>query len=434
VLYAYALVAAAAALIIWRMLLPADLRLNRRYLARFLRDSAGKGPSKLRLAKIPLWLSGADNEEFVCYHVEAEFHDGSRQQATVQILYPLESLQREREQQQKPHMAEDFNAMQNPTRLGGPSTPQDDAARFKEDPLRELTAERKLIAQKTEQFDREIEQLRLLQSCGDFFPRLIAYDRTRHIAVLTAVGSKRLDTTLHACPRDSRLPLLQDALVRLAVFHASCGNLALSLPDPSSHAAPAIRSQIAGTLAFLVSAGEMPKDGELTPLLDATAPIWSAGANYTGVRLADASPRALYVHNGTVSPLNYGQLKLGITLLDVVELLCDPAVPLTPEEEIALFKHYLRARFPAEDADKRAFLELLRLGVYYRLTLARHLAEYAALLERAPRDRRGSVAMPYWDDKVRERNLAALRFYLAQDTELATLSQALPRLTSQVQC
>ncbi len=86
----------------------------------------------------------------------------------------------------------------------------------------------------------------------------------------------------------------------------------------------------------------------------------------TGVRLADASPRALYVYNGVVRPLNYGQLKQDIVLLDVIELVCDPAVQLTPEEEFDLLKYYIRARFPAEDDQSAVLAELLRLAVHYR--------------------------------------------------------------------
>ncbi len=133
------------------------------------------------------------------------------------------------------------------------------------------------------------------------------------------MGGKRLDTVLHESPPDVRLQLLQDVLVRLAVFHASSGSLSLDLPSKG-----------------------------------------------TGVRLADASPRALYVYNGVVRPLNYGQLKQDIVLLDVIELVCDPAVQLTPEEEFDLLKYYIRARFPAEDDQSAVLAELLRLAVHYR--------------------------------------------------------------------
>ncbi|MBT9176747.1 MAG: hypothetical protein DDT20_01069 [Firmicutes bacterium] len=420
--YLYVLAAAAVALVVWRMRAPADLRINRRYLARFMTDSTGRGPRKVELVRIPVWLKPSELEEHAYFHVEADFTDGSTQQVTVQILYPLESLQREREQQQKPLMAEDFNVMQNPARLGGHS--QDDAAKFKEDPLRELTAERKLIEQKTAQFDREVEQLRCLNSCGNLFPRLIAYDRAQHIAILTPVGGKRLDTALHESPPDARLQLLQDVLVRLAVFHASSGSLPLDLPSKGNHTEQVIRAQLANALPSLVSASVLAEQADVSELLVATAPIWSAGANFSGIRLADPSPRALYVYNGVVRPLNYGQLRRDITLLDAIELLCDPAVPLTPEEEFDLFKHYLSARFPAEDDQSAVLVELLRLAVYYRLVLAQHLAEYFAVLERS-HDKRGSLSIPYWNNDARRRNLAALHFYLAHDSDLVRLKQAL---------
>jgi len=482
VLYLYALAAAAAsvAFVVWRMRAPADLRLNRRYLGRYLKDSDGRGPSQVKLTRVPAWLPAAELDELVYYHVQAQFADGSQQEATVQVLYPLESLQREREQKQKPSMAEDFNPLQNPAGLGGQRTPADEANKFKEDPLSELSEERRLIEQKTAQFDREVAELRRINSQSDLFPHLIAYDRAKHIAVLGSVGVRRLDMGMNEGKREECKQLLPSFLARLAAFHALGDELALNLPDKGAHSEQIIRGQITEALRALSLGGVLATTPPLAEVIAATSPIWTAGAAYLGPRLPDASPRGLFVHGGQARPLNYGRLRRDITLLDVIELLCDPAMPLSPEEELSLIKHYLAARFPgaalqdvarqdagdgmcqdtmdavgqdtmdavgqdtmdavgqdtmaamrqdAVDAVRQdaVLLETLRLAIYYRLVLAKHLAEYFSVLKRSPHEKHASLSIPYWTDEAESRNFAALRFYLSQDSNLTSLLQALPR-------
>jgi hypothetical protein len=416
-------------------------------------------------------LPAAELDELVYYHVQAQFADGSRQEATVQVVYPLESLQREREQKQKPNMAEDFNPLQNPVALSGQRTALDEAGKFKEDPLRELTEERKLIEQKTAQFDREVALLGRINSRSDLFPRLIAYDRAKHIAVLGSVGVRRLDVDINEGKREECKQLLPSFLASLAAFHALGDELALNLPDKGAHGEQVIRGQITEALRALSLGGVLAATPPLAEVIAATSPIWTAGAAYLGPRLPDASPRGLFVHEGQVRPLNYGGIRRDITLLDVIELLCDPAMPLSPAEEISLIKHYLAARFPGaalqdvarQDAmatvgrdagarvrrDKRGvsgqeavgaacqdtlrdavrqdavLLEMLHLAIYYRLVLAKHLAEYFSVLKRSLREKRASLSIPYWTDEAESRNFAALRFYLSQDSNLTILLQAL---------
>lgn len=96
--------------IVWRVLAPGDVRLNRVYLRRHLKDSKGNGPKGLTVKRIPLVVPAGQPEEKVCYHVDATFADGSRQQLTAQVFYPLEALQLERDKQQKPLVTDDLSS------------------------------------------------------------------------------------------------------------------------------------------------------------------------------------------------------------------------------------------------------------------------------------------------------------------------------------
>jgi hypothetical protein len=230
--------------------------------------------------------------------------------------------------------------------------------------------------------------------------------------------------------REECKQLLPSFLASLAAFHALGDELALNLPDKGAHSEQIIRGQITEALRALSLGGVLATTPPLAEVIAATSPIWTAGAAYLGPRLSDASPRGLFVHGGAVRPLNYGKLRRDITLLDVIELLCDPAMSLSPEEELSLIKHYLAARFPGaalQDVARQdaVLLETLRLAIYYRLVLAKHLAEYFSVLKRSPREKRASLSIPYWTDEAESRNFAALRFYLSQDSNLTSLLQAL---------
>ena len=96
-------------LIAWRVISPGDVRLNRVYLRRYIKDSKGNGPKRLSVKRIPAVIPAGQPEERVCYHIEALFADGSQQQLTAQVFYPLEAMQMERDKQQKPLVTDDLN-------------------------------------------------------------------------------------------------------------------------------------------------------------------------------------------------------------------------------------------------------------------------------------------------------------------------------------
>lgn len=427
--FLYAFAAVAIALVVWRVVTPADARLNRRYISRFLKDRNGEGPKRLRVERIPMLTPAGKPEERVFFHVEAQFPDGTIEQVTAQVFYPLEALQMERDKKKKALATDDYNMMQNPASLGGQQTPQEEAERFKEDPLKELTEEHKTVERKTAQLDAEVEQLKLINRCTTLFPQLIAYDRSQHITLMGPVGVTRLDTMLQKGKVPERLALLKTLLSSMVEFHNAGEGLAARLLPAMSHNENLIKGQIAGSFEGYVLAGVSLTETDIMSAVDATSLIWSAGNALYGPKLADGSPRAFCVLDGKVRPVDFSKVRRDITLLDVVEILCDPATGLTPEQELELMKYYVETRFASGEASAGHLRDIIHLAIYYRMVLAGYLVKHFIALGKSSGEQRMALEIPYWNQGAIDRNVDALKYYLEHAPELAELRTLLvPKL------
>jgi len=413
---------------VWRVLSPGDVRLNRVYLSRYLKDGDGNGPRKLSVKRIPVVIPAGQPEEKVCYHVEASFADGSHQQLTAQVFYPLEALQMERDKQRKPLVTDDLNPTSQLS--GSPSTPHsDEIDKLKEDPLKEINEEYRIVEQKTGLLQAEIEQLRLLNQYTDFFPKFINHDVKKHITLMGAVGATRLDDLLNQKNVQEGTILLRGVVENLARFHKEGQIIADNLLPGMSHNEELIRSQISGALQGFVLAGVDLSEVDIHEAIDAARVLIDISTAEVGPKLMDASPRAFFSHLGVVRPLDFGRVRSDISAIDVVELLCDPSTGISPEAEMQLYEHYSNTRFEGVEEQALQLQILLRLGIYYRMVLSGFLVMHLMSLAKPESRQRPALEIKYWTPAALPRAVESLKFFLAQDPELARLHALLaPKL------
>ncbi|HBK86030.1 MAG TPA: hypothetical protein DDZ53_08395, partial [Firmicutes bacterium] len=209
----YLILVVTICLLAWRINNPGDLRLNRRYLARYLKDAQGNGPVKVSTRKLVVDRPSGAPEERSFYNIEAEFVDTSRRSIMAQVVYPLEELHREREKKNLPG-AQETDMMQGLTNMQGSS---DVGARLKEDPFKDLAVEEKVTAAKVAMVKAEVDQLRLLSTRCELFPRLIAHDEQRLITITDSVGKQRLDDVWQELDAVAKQSLLEQLVQDLAV-------------------------------------------------------------------------------------------------------------------------------------------------------------------------------------------------------------------------
>lgn len=423
----YIFIALFAALIAWRVLTPADLRLNRVYLKKYLHDAKGNAPRSIRVKRIPTVIPAGQPEEKLCYHIDALFADGSSQQIAAQIFYPLEALQMERDKAKKPMETDDFSPTGS-LDYAPKAQSAEDIERLKEDPLKDILAEHRAADEKIARLRAEVEQLRILNTYSDFFPQLIAHDDKKNITIMDPVGAERLDDVLQTLDSSQRVSVLQSAIESLAKFHDSSSDLARQLLPGMMHNEELVRSQINGAFEGFVLAGVPLTEVEIQEILDAARGLVELGNLEVGPKLFDGSPRALFVHGSTIRPVDFGRVRKDISLIDVVELLCDPSTHLSPEQELSLFEQYAQNR--QFFGDQTLLLSaLLKLSVFYRLVLAGFLVKHQAALKQASKEQASSMVIKYWDESALPWTVDNLRFFLARDVELAQLNVLLePKL------
>lgn len=400
-------------LLAWRINHPGDLRLNRRYLARYLKDTQGRGPVRLQITKLPVDRPAGAPEERAYYDIKAEFADASKRSVLAQIVYPLEELHKEREQRNLPG-SEDGNMMQGLTEMQSGS---DVSAKLKEDPFKDLAAEEKATAAKVAMVNMEIDHLRMVSINCTLFPRLIAHDEQRLITITEPVGKQRLDDVWQQLDTAARQGLLAQLLQDIAVLHSHSADLAAILLPGPSHSERAMREALYSSLE---NGLEMPT-ASIQQAQSAAGPLYATAQLEKGARLANASPRGFFMKDGRARSINWAGLRRDVSALDVIELVCDPALGLSADQEVDCFSAYLDKLPDNPDADKEklTLVDLRRLAIYFQLVLLGHLA----LFQRGPNaaSSKSPLDIKHWPATSLSQVASKLLVHLQADDELRTL-------------
>lgn len=414
----YVILVVAIVLLAWRINHPGDLRLNRRYLARYLKDAQGRGPVRLQTSKLAVDRPAGMSEERAYYNIAAEFADASRRSVLVQVVYPLEELHKEREQRNLPG-SQDGGMMQGATEL---QSDADVGAKLKEDPFKDLAAEERVIAAKVAMVNAEVDHLRLLSIQGGIFPRLIAHDEQRLITITEPVGKQRLDDVWQELDTAARQTLLEQLLQDVATLHSHhSGDLAATLPPGPTHTERSIRESLYASL----ETGLAMATASIQQVLNAAEPLTNTAQLERGLRLTNASPRGFFVQSERVRSLNWAGLRRDVPALDVVELVCDPALGLSAEQEDYFFAVYLEKLPQTNDAAPVAptLQEVRRLAIYFQLVLAGHLA----IFQRGPNaaSSKSPLDIKHWPATSLSQIATKLLVHLQTDAELCALYEAL---------
>jgi aminoglycoside/choline kinase family phosphotransferase len=355
-------------------------------------------------------------EERVYYNIEAQFSDGSKKLVLAQIVYPLEALQRERERKSRPGADPSMmEPMSNPMSMQG----GDYAERLKEDPFKDLTKEEQVVAAKTAAINQEVENLRKLNRLGVIFPRLIGHDPKKLITLTEGVGTRRLDDELHGIDQVGRRELLAKVVEDLAVFHDKGKDLASTFPPGAGHTEKKIREGLQNSLANWELIGAPITQEQFLEVLDAARPLLETTQAETGLRLVDSSPRGFYMHGNKPGRIAWEGVREDVSAFDVIELVCDPAVALSVDDELSLFNLYLQKR-ELDEAEKDALArDMLRLAIYYRLVLLGYLAQYRA----AKMDKQGGIK--YWGSEALPTTVRNLRAEMEREPEMTRLLELL---------
>jgi len=278
------------------------------------------------------------------------------------------------------------------------------ARRLVGDPHAELREENKYLEQKKESYAAEIRMLARMNSYAPYFPELIAHDSKANITLLRGIGTRRLDKVLAESEPSRKETLLKALLTKMATWHAKASILAPYLPAGATLAPAQLRSQMGAALVACQAGGE-PRlsPDEYAKIIAAVELVAKVGDAPKGIKMAEASPRAFFVGEGVAgeaNPLDFGRVRQDVSLLDVVELVCDPAIALELSNEEHLIEHYLETRAKVEDGyDIDKARELLRLlSIYYRLMVLGFF----------------NLTVPYWTKAAIAANKTALFCYLDQ--------------------
>lgn len=402
--FVYGLLALAIIFLLWRHFTPADMRLNRRFLSKHLKDQSGRGPSKIAVEKLPVNLAPGQAEEKVLCIVNASFADGTSKRVLAQIFYPLESLLAERQRRRQQGEGSGASMMEmSPQKEHDQSVPEQ-ARRLTGDPLADLQEEAKILAQKNEQNTAEIMLLEKMNAYAAFFPTLVAHDKQQKITLLSPVSAKRLDRVLAVSDAWAKEDLLNGLLTKLATWHSKARLLSPYLPAAAELTPTLMRSQMEAALENCRAAVKVEVGHEmLTNLATMVSRLAEAGSAPKGIKMGEASPRAFFLSATNAAeavPFDFGRVRRDVSMLDVVELLCDPATALDAKSAGVLLEHYLttRARLDEDFEVERERKLYFALTVYYRVLLLGFF----------------NSNVPYWTKEALAANITLLRSVVDQ--------------------
>lgn len=404
-------------ILIWRINHPGDLRLNKRFIGRYVQDLQGRGPTQVRVNRLRVGSAAPNQaEDRVHFNLEVGFADGSKRSLLAQIVYPLEQLLQERASQSRPGADEMM-----PDTMGTPTSNQGDyLEKLREDPFKDLTKEEQVTAERAKQLAAEVEGLKRLNGLGVLFPRFIAHDAKQMITLTDGIGTKRLDGLLQQRDVAGRAELLRSIVSDLATFHQRGKTVAgYFMPGPG-HSDRKIKTEMQNSLSAWDKVGATISKEDFVQVLDLAEPLLKTSEVQPGLRLVDSSPRAYFLQGGKAGRATWDGVRTDVSAFDVVELVCDPAVGLNASEEIGLFEHYLQCLEVPEDEQAEQGQLMIRLAVYFRLVLLGYLAHYWA----AKPEQRG-VGIKYWKPNAIAAASRNLMEMMSADPELAGLLEKL---------
>ena len=413
----YLILVVTICLLAWRINNPGDLRLNRRYLARYLKDAQGNGPVKVSTRKLVVDRPSGAPEERSFYNIEAEFVDTSRRSIMAQVVYPLEELHREREKKNLPG-AQETDMMQGLTNMQGSS---DVGARLKEDPFKDLAVEEKVTAAKVAMVKAEVDQLRLLSTRCELFPRLIAHDEQRLITITDSVGKQRLDDVWQELDAVAKQSLLEQLVQDLAVFHSRSEDLIALVPSGPGYSEKSVREALRASL----DTGLELEPIRTEDVLAAAGPLYATAQLEQGLRLVNGSPRGFYVNGKRAKRLDWAGLRRDLPAFDVIELVCDPALGLSAEQEEHYFRVYLDKlqQLTEPDTTIPTVHDLRCLAIYYQIVLVGHLAHFKRIAKAA--SSKSPLDVKHWPTNSLQQVADKLLVHLQADGELKELSDQL---------
>ncbi|MGI6358807.1 MAG: hypothetical protein ACOX2K_08980 [Bacillota bacterium] len=385
----YAVLLVFIIVLIWRINHPGDLRLNKRFVGRYVQDLQGRGPTQVKVTRLRIGAIAPNQvEDRAHYSLETGFADGSKRLLLAEIVYPLEQLQRERDKNSRPGMDEMMPDPMNSATMGNRG---DYLEKLREDPFKDLSKEEQVIAARAEQLAAEVEGLKRLNNIGVLFPRLIAHDAKQMITLTEGIGSKRLDDLLQQRDRAGRVELLRPVIADLATFHQRGKTIAGYFPPGAGHSDKKIKTELQNSLSAWDKVGATVSQDDFVQVMDLSEPLLETSEAEKGLRLVDSSPRAYFMQGNRAGRANWDGVRTDVSAFDVIELVCDPAVALTAAEEVGLFKHYLQCRELPEAEREDYERQMLRLAVYFRLVLLGYLAHYRVAKVAQP-----DAGIKYW--------------------------------------
>lgn len=402
--------------LVWRIRQPGDLRLNRAYVAKYVKDNQGKGPTRIQLDKLPVDMAADQPEERVFYHIEALFSDGVERELTAQIFYPLEAWQHEQDKKKK-------QATENADPTPSASDMQSSAVseHWRQDPYKDFSSQEKAVEQKLAQLEAELKSLDVLSKAGVLFPRLINHDKRRHITLTEAVGKHRLDDVLQQEAAANRTEILRTIMEDIAHFHEKGKMWQHGLRPGIEHSEQLISDQISKSLAAWEIAGVNLSFDEVKDILESADSLYETTDCPRGVRLVDSSPRAFFWNGKRAQRVDWVGVRWDVSLFDVVELLCDPAVRLSPHEEMSLIEAYLNKRSLPPEEKQQLKKQALRLMIYFRLVLLGYLLTYVS--KQSTTKKAGNLR--YWTSEAVPHLVHNLRTHMDSDEEFETLATLL---------
>lgn len=418
--YVLGLIVLVVVLLVIRLSLPGDLRITKKYIGQFIKDSAGNGPKKMSTRKLDILIPPGLPEERVYYDVQTEFADGSRREALIHIFYPLEVFHAEKEKNARASQQEEASASAM-SDISAP-TMSSDLERFREDPFKDLSAEEKTKAAKEQELSREVRQLGFLTLETSLYPKIIHFDAKRSVVVTEPVGAERLDRVLLSLSPGQKEELLGGVVQDLAAFHSQGEALAGLLMSGVAHSEGSILQQIMTSCELWQAVGVGFAPAETQGMPGALRPIHEQASTLLGPKMGEASPRSFFVRGGVARSVEWGRARRDLSGLDVAELICDPVVQLEHEAEKRLLALYVNSRGLCPTDSARELVRLTRLAMYYRFVLIGYLIAFIQSSGSMPSERRRAFERQMWPKDSLKAAAVRLRAYLVEDEDLKDLA------------
>ncbi|QOR36385.1 hypothetical protein IMX26_06110 [Clostridium sp. 'deep sea'] len=209
-----------------------------------------------------------------------------------------------------------------------------------------LEKEGRVIEVRTKKFAIDVEITKKINEYSNIVPKIYFFDEKKNFVLTEFCGLTLLKDVLVNIEDTQKLDLIKTITIQLAHAHNAFKNVSLLVPSRRAMQAEDFRKMLHSGLKQLVKA-KLLSEAQINDLLNEyySTAVWLGDNFERNIRFKSLTPYEMFVNDNNPVIRNWSDYDTSSDMTNLIDLLKDPIVDLSIEQEEEFVKLYRQTRF-----------------------------------------------------------------------------------------